>query len=194
MNIQVRVRGLNDTMNLLKRELSDVSSFLPAVAEVVAGAIEENFQRSGRYNGTSDFFGGGTQQWKTLSSTTIEQRKRKGYVPVNILRQTGQLASSVTVTPAGASITISSNKAYAAIHQFGGTIKQSIRISDRMRKYFWARYFSTGEERFKWMALTKKQVINRTIRVPARPFITLTEGDIQEIQDTIVDALKLKYE
>lgn len=195
MNLKIRAQDLGQaTEQALRQDILDVRSFLPAVAEVVAAAIDENFERSGRWDGRgTDLFSGGNTQWKKLSPSTVEQRKYKGYFPINILRQTGQLAASISTSVSGTSITISANKVYAAIHQYGGTIESTTRISARMRKFFWAKYYSTGEEKFKWMALTKKQTIERRITIPARPFITLTPADLDEVRDTIVDSIITKY-
>jgi len=57
---------------------------------------------------------------------------------------------------------------YAAIHEFGGTI--TVRITDKMRRFFWFKFRETRDEKYKWMALTRKQTF--TIRIPARPYIS----------------------
>ena len=38
-----------------------------------------------------------------------------------------------------------------------------------MRKYFWAMYYKTQDSRYKWMALTDKEVLS--IHIPKRQFI-----------------------
>ncbi|MCZ2393404.1 MAG: phage virion morphogenesis protein [Chitinophagales bacterium] len=56
---------------------------------------------------------------------------------------------------------------YAAIHNYGGTI--TVKMTDKMRKYFWYMHKQTGEDKWKWMALTKKEQFS--IHIPPRPFI-----------------------
>ncbi|MCX7737477.1 MAG: phage virion morphogenesis protein [Candidatus Kapabacteria bacterium] len=70
---------------------------------------------------------------------------------------------------------------YAAIHQYGGNITLYIPITSKMRKFFWAKYYNTGLVNWKAMALTKKKELKPTIRIPARPYITLTKDDLEEI-------------
>jgi phage gpG-like protein len=50
-----------------------------------------------------------------------------------------------------------------------------------MRKFFWAKFYETGIESWKGLALTKKKELRLVIQIPARPFITLTEEDLEEI-------------
>jgi phage gpG-like protein len=54
-----------------------------------------------------------------------------------------------------------------------------------MRKFFWAKYYNTGLVNWKAMALTKKKELKPVIQIPARPYITLTEEDLEEILETI---------
>lgn len=56
---------------------------------------------------------------------------------------------------------------YAAIHENGGTVR--VRITDRSRSYFWRKWYETGEEKWKRMALTPRQSF--VITIPARPYL-----------------------
>ena len=56
---------------------------------------------------------------------------------------------------------------YAAIHEFGGTI--NIPITVQMRKFFWAMWYETKDEKWKWMALTKKTAFKITMK--ERPYL-----------------------
>ena len=65
---------------------------------------------------------------------------------------------------------------YARIHQTGGMANPN--VTAQSRKYFWRRFYETGNDMFKWMALSKKTVFS--VSIPARP-ISLTSEDIQYI-------------
>lgn len=52
---------------------------------------------------------------------------------------------------------------YMRLHNEGGEIT----ITVQMRKFFWAKYYQTGEEYFKHLAITK----NTKITIPKRQFI-----------------------
>jgi len=62
---------------------------------------------------------------------------------------------------------IGSKVPYAEIHEKGGTSHP--KITTRSRKFFWAKYFETGDEKWKGMALTNKSFFN--IKIPARPYL-----------------------
>ena len=66
------------------------------------------------------------------------------------------------------------NVEYAAIHEFGGEIV--VPITARMRRFFWARFKATGEDKWKWMALTKKREFR--ITMPARPYLSPAMDDM----------------
>lgn len=53
---------------------------------------------------------------------------------------------------------------YAAAQEFGARI----RATERMIRFFWAKYMSTGAEKWKWMALHARKV--GIIRLQPRPF------------------------
>ncbi len=86
-------------------------------------------------------------------------------------------------------VTVSNDAEYAKIHQEGGIIHP--KVTPRMRKYAWARYYAdkpggkkgkgaTGDsEMWKGLALTRKREL--TIKIPARPFI----GKSAELSENI---------
>ena len=56
---------------------------------------------------------------------------------------------------------------YAAIHEFGGVI--NITITAQMRKFFWAMWYESNDDKWKGMALTKKTTFK--IDMQARPYL-----------------------
>ncbi|MCK9482627.1 MAG: phage virion morphogenesis protein [Bacteroidia bacterium] len=104
--------------------------------------------------------------------------KRMDVMNHPMLRKSNALMEDLKVTEQTMQrIKIETNLPYAAIHNNGG--KFSILITDKMRKYFWAMYRQTGQERFKFMAITKKKRL--PIRIPERRFI----GDSKVLNDNI---------
>lgn len=61
---------------------------------------------------------------------------------------------------------------YAQIHNEGGTME----ITERMRRFFWAKFHDTKEEKWRHLALSRKP-----ITVPKRQFM----GDSQSLNDEI---------
>lgn len=91
------------------------------------------------------------------------------------LVDTRRLRNSITKKVYFDHVEVGTNVRYAAIHQYGGTIKP--------RRKKWLRFKSGG----RW-AMKKK------VKIPARPFIGIGEDDILDIQEicekTIEEALK----
>lgn len=85
----------------------------------------------------------------------VEGQQREGFVEIDI--RPGPVMRFVK----------GSRVPYADIHEHGGTI--TVPVTERMRKFFWAQWYATGEDRWKGMALTK--VASFTIRIPARPYL-----------------------
>jgi len=70
---------------------------------------------------------------------------------------------------------------YAKIQDEGGTTHPS--VTKRMRGWAWYMYFKWGEERFKWLALTKKSKLD--VVIPASKWFT----SIIEKQEPILSAM-----
>lgn len=77
---------------------------------------------------------------------------------------------------------------YAAIHNTGGTIH--INITDKMRKYFWYMFQKTDEDKWKWMALTKKTSL--TVRIPQRQFMGDSETLRKELEQMFNQGMSQK--
>jgi len=169
----------------LQKQFDDLTPVLEVVSALIERAISENFDARGRWDGNENditIFSGGSQKWKALASSTKEKYQRLGWELEPTLNRSKGLMSTIEVRPQGkSSVVISANSPYAAIHQFGGTLKPTIPISLKMRKFFWAKYFETGKDNWKALALTKKKELKPMIQVPARPYITMTEEDLEEI-------------
>ncbi|GAB1370257.1 hypothetical protein MASR1M45_03170 [Candidatus Kapaibacterium sp.] len=171
----------------LQKQFDDLTPVLEVVSALIERAISENFDARGRWDGNENditIFSGGSQKWKALASSTKEKYQRLGWELEPTLNRSKGLMSTIEVRPQGkSSIAISANSPYAAIHQYGGILTPTIPITSNMRKFFWAKYYNSGLVNWKAMALTKKKELKPVIQIPARPFITLTEEDLENILD-----------
>lgn len=158
------------------------SPIIPKLEQVVATSIDRNFSEGGRF-GTDNAFGGGSQKW-TVSKRAIKQSGQT-------LVDSGLLAGSVQIRIGqrgnGLSIEISSNRPYAAIHNFGGTIQRAA----RSKLYTQNRYKTATSKHTKGQY--KKgtswgqgdSVGEHTITIPARPFLVLQNEDILKMKEII---------
>lgn len=76
---------------------------------------------------------------------------------------------------------------YGAIHEFGGTIP----VTDKSRAFFWVMFKKTGDEKWKFMAISKKSFFV----MPARPYLrpAVDEGKGMAI-DMVSNDLRKKIE
>ncbi|MCO5253619.1 MAG: phage virion morphogenesis protein [Bacteroidetes bacterium] len=123
----------------------------PDIGQIALSHFKESFHKGG-----------------FTASSFVAWSPRKHDTGYPILRKTNALMESLKVAEETMQrIKIETTLPYAAIHNNGG--KFSVRVTPKMRKYFWAMYKATGQERWKFMALTKKKRL--PIRIPERKFI-----------------------
>lgn len=91
------------------------------------------------------------------------------------LTQTGALRGSIRVSASSAGVSIGTNDIRAATHQFGAT--RTIRAKNK--KYLTFRYNG------RWC-----KVKSVRITIPARPYLGLSNTDMQEIKETLEAALE----
>jgi len=183
---------------LNKVDTVDFSPVFRKIQQVVQTSIDRNFSEGGRFG--SEKLGGGTEKW--LPSKRAKKQSGK------TLTDTGQLAASirVAVTQQGkqVNIEVGSNKAYAAIHQFGGVVdvpahsatsklaRKKIRVMDETTgKMVW-----TGKTSVRFAKRKRKLSKNVTSRtytigaysftLPARPFLVLQDEDLTAIKNILI--------
>ncbi len=91
----------------LEKKSGNLRPALNGIAGLMLDSTEENFQKEGR------------PHWLPLAESTKKARAKRGKTG-KTLQVTGQLAASVSSRVESHSAIVGTNKAYAAIHQFGG--------------------------------------------------------------------------
>lgn len=150
-----------DDLRALQRDLENLKAFQVVLLEI---ARQADTRIAARAIGTYMRLGPRTDEKNRGSLLRIQSGRLAQAVRGGLDRE-----SSVEVRFDGSSLTYRRviNVAHAAIHEFGGTI--TVRITDKMRRFFWAKFRETRDEKYKWMALARRQTF--TIRIPARPYI-----------------------
>lgn len=104
----------------------------------------------------------------------------------------GHLRDSITSRSDERSAEVGTNRAYAAIHQFGGTIHMPARtvtvyrrVKDRMTFRDW-RFVRRSRANF----AETHQVPAYSIDMPARPFVGVGAGDLDAIRAILTDHLR----
>lgn len=145
---EIKINNLEQitaTLNELARRAKDKSDLMRQIAGTMHSAVDLNFADGGR------------PKWLGLS-----------YRQGDPLRLNGGLQDSIESHSDNNRAVVGTNKAYAAIHQFGGV------ITPKKGKYL---VFKIGDS---WIMTDK-------VEIPARPFLTLPPQDeadiLQDIQD-----------
>lgn len=118
--------------------------------------------------------------------------KRKGDVDPGrkILVKSAYLLNSIRVFQANQErIVFGSDAAYSEIHNEGGTI--TVRITSKARRYFWFMYKKTGQERWKWMALSRKDTMRITI--PKRQFMGHSDTLMERLDEWLVNHIVKQF-
>ena len=104
----------------------------------------------------------------------------------SLMLRSGALRRSITIEADGNQVVINSSTLYAHIHNEGGVVQ--VPVTTKMRKYFWARYKSTKEPKYKALAITKRTQL--TIRIPKRQFAGVTRHTRKKWRESVDLRLK----
>lgn len=169
-----------------------ISRALPVKIGVKAKSIfQENFRKGG-------FQDGGLQKWPVTRRQLLGKGADSKRGPLLSSRKV--LYSSIGYTPSHGSVTIFSNVVYAGIHNEGGTVTTHPRVTDKMRRYAWARYYAAGggkkskgaaaasddAEMWKRLALTKKKTLTVKATIPKRQFM----GPSKELTSAVTSIIE----
>lgn len=164
----------------IAKRLSKLRDRLPVLIgnEVVNFALD-NFNKQGFDTGS------GVTRWKERGGRSGIDPRPGGAILVG--QQGGRLKRSIRRTRTTRdSVTVGSDEVYAGIHNEGGTIK--VTITPKSRRFFWAMHYATGEDYWKWMALSKKKVMK--IKMPERRFL----GPSKELDKRIIRLIERELE
>jgi phage gpG-like protein len=184
-------QAIDDIISTLKQRFDDISPVLKQVCSLIDIAIQRNFAEHGRWNGSgTDIFSGGSQHWKPLAKSTLKRYEKLGWEREPTLdRVSAGMRSSISnAYPVGkSSVGISVMSPYGLIHQVGGLI--NVPAHERVQRWK-AKKTSSGKYSFRFaknkargsMIIERKTMTKAySITIPARPYITLTPNDLQEI-------------
>ena len=164
IDIELPYRPVVAALRQLLDNLQERRELMGELAGIMVRSTERNFADGGRPG-----------RWADLHPGTKEGRRKQGTWPGQILvRSAGGLAASIQADWDNDQAVAGTNKAYAAIHQFGGTTRPHV-IKPRYK-----RALAFG-------GVIVRQVNHPGSRIPARPFLALTDGDQQDMLDAAQD-------
>lgn len=162
------------------------------VGRLAKDHFQDNFRRQG-------FVDGGLHTWpKTKRQLSGNDSAASQYGA--LLSGRNQLFGAISYTPGDARVLVFNRLVYAPIHNWGGTIHTHPTVTPQMRKMAWARFYKAGggknkqdpPEARKWraLALTKKQTLNITARIPQRQFLGPSRELTKKINEIMDRELK----
>ena len=143
----------------MKQLLNDI---LNDIRVELSDEFDRNFQRKAFFD----------RPWKPRSFPNS-----KG----SLLMVTGKLRRSIRSSVSSDSVVWETSEAYAAIHNYGGTVT----VTDKMKRFFWYKYRATKDDHWKWMALMKT---GAKIKMPQRQFL----GDHPVVRKRAEDIVRRK--
>lgn len=196
---------IKDFAKLIEQKRNELDKMMRRKMPVIAGRMaKDHFQENFRQGG---FVNGGLNPWpqaKRLSSGGTDAASNYG----TLLSSRNHLFSSIKYIPSDYRVKVSNELVYAPIHNWGGTV--SVTVTDRMRRFAWAKFYkasghrrkaNTGQKKgtkrhgkqtkdnpqasfWKGLALTKKKKLN--IHIPQRQFL----GESKELTDKINERIE----
>jgi phage virion morphogenesis protein len=179
-SIQIRDE-LSPTLNRLVTTAENPAEIMSDVAGYLLVSTQQRFESEAGPDG---------QKWQPLKARTASARAgrgRKKRGSDHILRDTVRLYNSLSTSSDSESATVGTNVEYAAIHQFGGVIKQGERTQKlslkRIRGSKKVRFVKAGTK-----GATEHDVTigAREITIPARPYLGINDADRIEIGTIIL--------
>ena len=151
-------KQLQKTFKALGRVAKNTKPLMNAIGTALIEGTHQRFERGIGPDGAA---------WAPLNPGYAASKRGPG-----ILRESGMrggLMASITRKASKDSVEVGTNKVYAAIHQFGGTITSK----------------SGGYLSF---AIGGSFVRVRSVTIPARPFIGISEEDTRNVTEVVEDA------
>lgn len=186
IEIEISTDQLEATFNRILAAVANASPVMATISHIMWDAVEENFKQEGR------------PHWLGLAPSTVQARvgnqlqKQRGIHKtgawsikvgqraarsLKILQASGRLASSITPSHGATSAAVGTNLVYAAIHQFGGQTRPHVIQAKNAKALHFGGIFA-------------KRVNHPGSKIPARPFLAITDADGESIQEAMVTYLR----
>jgi phage virion morphogenesis protein len=182
IHIKINAQGVSDLIHKLIDNSIKTGPAMKAIAGIMHDSVEENFAQQGR------------PRWAPWSNSTKRYRNRVKKLNGKILQLSGQLAASISSESSDVKAIVGTNKDYAAIHQFGGTIEKAARsdLLGRNRKTKgknkgrFAKGNSGSANGVGGLSYSGQMSFKaHSIFIPARPFLGFQPQDITESENIL---------
>jgi phage virion morphogenesis protein len=176
LSIDIYSQEVQECLAKIIDATKDQSKPLATTGEIMLRSVQRNFTAEGR-----------PSHWPALAKNTVKGRRKKG-VGAKILRDTGKLYASLQKQTLPGEVQVGTSLVYAAIHNFGGDIKQGARpFSLAFRKTRGGGWrFASANTKRKIIARRSGMAKARTIHIPKREFMLFQIEDINAINAVFI--------
>src|SRR5690606_23730339 len=155
----------------------------------MAEQLKRDLQSDAEIQGTdfihNNFY---TEGWHGSSYEAWTPKKESN--SYNLLRVTNYLFNSVNVASSSTERVVwEANAPYAQIYNEGCML--NIPVTERSRNFFWIMFKATGQEKWKWMALTKKDRF--TVKIEKRQFMGDSEMFIKQWDGHVINEILTRF-
>ena len=176
-----------------QREIRDaIHHRLPVkIGRMATDHFQENFRRSG-------YVDGGLHPWPvTRRQQSGGKSANSQYGPLMSARK--NLYGSIRYVPGDAQVVVGTSVPYAAVHNQGATVTTHPRVTPKMRKFAWRQFFAAGGKEapadsgagfWKGLALTKKDKLTVTAKIPQRKFLGPSQELKEKVSQTVENEIK----
>lgn len=170
--LKVSSDSISAAFSKLTNRTSDPRPALRSVGEFLLLRTQERFDSEVDPEGKS---------WAPLAASTLRSKRNR-----KILTESTALRRSIVYRVSDAGVEIGTNIDYASIHQFGGAIAQAARtrtLNFRIDRDGKSRFAKKKRANFQ----QDVQVGSRTVVIPRREFLGVSERDREEIARIVMD-------
>ena len=178
-----------------QREIRDaIHRRLPVkIGRMATDHFQENFRRGG-------YVDGGLHPWPvTRRQQSGGKSANSQYGPLMSARK--NLYGSIRYVPGDAQVVVGTSVPYAAVHNQGATITTHPRVTPKMRRFAWAKFFEAGGGKattpgasaagmWRALALTKKSKLTVTAKIPQRKFLGPSQELKEKVSQTVESEIK----
>lgn len=189
-------KRITDIAERLKREIErEVTDRLPRKVGIIA---RNHFVQNFRDAGWRD---GGLHQWQRTRRQDGDSPDAR-YAPLNSRRQ--HLMRSIQFRTAPGEVVVENPVPYAGIHNEGGTVTSHPAVTEKMRRFAWAMAYKAAgaggqgtlpkeltpeAEKWKAMALTRKDHLTITAEIPRRQFMGESRELTEKVERTVQESI-----
>lgn len=161
------------------------------IGRMATDHFQENFRRGG-------YVDGGLHPWPvTRRQQSGGKSANSQYGPLMSARK--NLYGSIRYVPGDAQVVVGTSVPYAAVHNQGATVTTHPRVTPKMRKFAWRQFFAAGGKEapadsgagfWKGLALTKKDKLTVTAKIPQRKFLGPSQELKEKVSQTVESEIK----